>query len=87
MMFLMVYLSVTCQAVEDNFKDTLENLRIKNPNRVLLIKLISIIVFVTHGFPAPFRLNRTNTVGGILAYVRGDIPSKLLNIFLLIVNA
>ena len=36
--------------------------------------------FVIQGFAAPFRLDRTNTGGGILVYVRDDIPSKLLNI-------
>ena len=36
--------------------------------------------FVIQGFAAPFRLDRTNTGGGILIYVRDDIPSKLLNI-------
>ena len=36
--------------------------------------------FVIQGFAAPFRLDRTNTDGGILVYVRNDIPSKLLNI-------
>ena len=36
--------------------------------------------FVIQGFAAPFRLDRTNTGGGILVYVQHDIPSKLLNI-------
>ena len=36
--------------------------------------------FVIQGFAAPFRLDRTNTGGGILVYVRDGIPSKLLNI-------
>ena len=36
--------------------------------------------FIIQGFSAPFRLDRTNTGGGILVYVRDDIPSKLLNI-------
>ena len=36
--------------------------------------------FVIQGFAAPFRLDRTNTGGGILVYVRNDITSKLLNI-------
>ena len=36
--------------------------------------------FVIQGFAAPFRLDRTNTGGGILVNVRDDIPSKLLNI-------
>ena len=36
--------------------------------------------FVIQGFAAPFRLDRTNTAGGILVYVRDDIPSKLVNI-------
>ena len=36
--------------------------------------------FIIQGFAAPFRLDRTNTGGGILVYVRDDIPSKLLNI-------
>ena len=36
--------------------------------------------FVIQGFAAPFRLDRTNTGGGILVYVRDDVPSKLLNI-------
>ena len=36
--------------------------------------------FVIQGFATPFRLDRTNTGGGILVYVRDGIPSKLLNI-------
>ena len=36
--------------------------------------------FVIKGFAAPFRLDRTNTAGGILVYIRDDVPSKLLNI-------
>ena len=36
--------------------------------------------FVIQGFAAPFRLNRTNTGGGILVNIRDDVPSKLLNI-------
>ena len=36
--------------------------------------------FVIQGFATRFRLDRTNTGGGILAHVRDDIPSKLLNI-------
>ena len=36
--------------------------------------------FIIQDFAAPFRLDRTNTGGGILVYVRDDIPSKLLNI-------
>ena len=105
--------SITCQSLEENFKDTLKKLRIKNLNRVIIsqininsirnkIKLISEAVFgnidilmvfetktdmsfqtsqfVIQGFAAPFRLDRTNTGGGILVCVRDDIPSKLLNI-------
>ena len=105
--------SITCQFLEDNFKDTLKKLRIKNLNRVIIsqininsirnkIELLSEAVlgnidilmvsetkidmsfptsqFVIQGFAAPFRLDRTNTGGGILVYARDDIPSKLLNI-------
>ena len=105
--------SFTCQSLEDNFKDTLKKLRIKNLNRVIIsqininsirnkIELLSEAVlgnidilmvsetkidmsfptsqFVIQGFAAPFRLDRTNTGGGILVYVRDDVPSKLLNI-------
>ena len=99
--------------MEDNFKDTLKKLRIKNLNRVIIsqsninsirnkIELLSEAIlgnidilmvsetktdmsfptsqFVIQGFATPFRLDRTNTGGGILVYVRVDIPSKLLNI-------
>ena len=105
--------SITCQSLEDNFKETLKKLRIKNLNRVIIsqininsirnkIELLSEAVFgnidilkvsktkidmsfptsqfIIQGFAAPFRLDRTNTGGGILVYVRDDIPSKLLNI-------
>ena len=105
--------SITCQSLEDNFKDTLKKLRINNLNRVIIsqininsirnkIELLSEAVLgnidilmvsetktdmsfptsqlVIQGFAAPFRLDRTNTGGGILVYVRDDIPSKLLNI-------
>ena len=105
--------SITCQSSEDNFKETLKKLRIKNLNRVIIsqininsirnkIELLSEAVFgnidilmvsetkidmsiptsqfIIQGFAAPFRLDRTNTGGRILVYVRDDIPSKLLNI-------
>ena len=36
--------------------------------------------FVIQGFAVPFRLDITNTGGGIFVYVRDDIPFKLLNI-------
>ena len=36
--------------------------------------------FIIQGFAAPFRLDRTNTGGRILVYVRDGIPSKLPNI-------
>ena len=36
--------------------------------------------FFIQGFAAPLRLDRTNTGGGIIVYIRDDIPSKLLNI-------
>ena len=36
--------------------------------------------FVIQDFAVPFRLDGTNTGGGILVYVRDDIPSKLLDI-------
>ena len=98
--------------MEDNFKDTLKKLRIKNLNRVNIcrininsirnkIELLSEAVsgnidilmvsetkidmsfrtsqFVIQGFAAPFTLDRTNTGGGMLVYVRDDIPPKLLN--------
>ena len=105
--------SITCQSVEDNFKDTLKKLRIKNLNRVIInqininsirtkidlssegilrniyILMVSEIKidmsfptsqFVIQGFAAPFRLDRIITGGGLLVFVRDDIPSKLLNI-------
>ena len=105
--------SITCQSLEDNFKDILKKLRLKNLNRVIISQIninsirnkiellseaalgnIDILMvsetkidmslptsqFVIQGFAAPFRLDRTNTGGGILVYVRDDISSKLLNI-------
>ena len=36
--------------------------------------------FVIQGFAAPFRLDKANTDGRKLVYVRDDILSKLLNI-------
>ena len=35
--------------------------------------------FLLHGFSAPYRLDRNSKVGGILLYIREDIPSRLLN--------
>ena len=105
--------SITCQSVEDNFKDTLKKLRIKNLNRVIInqininsirtkidlssegiLRNIDILMvseikidmsfptsqFLIQGFAAPFRLDRIITGGGLLVFVRDDIPSKLLNI-------
>ena len=36
--------------------------------------------FFINGFSCTFRLDRDRNVGGILLYIRGDIPSKLLAI-------
>ena len=36
--------------------------------------------FITPGFTLPYRFDRTKDGGGILVYIREDIPSKLLNI-------
>ena len=44
-------------------------IHISFPTRQLVIK----------GFAAPFKLDKTNTGGRILIYVRDEIPSKLLN--------
>ena len=35
--------------------------------------------FLLHGLNAPYRLDRSSKVGGILLYIREDIPSRLLN--------
>ena len=35
--------------------------------------------FLLHGFSAPYRLDRNSKGGGILLYIREDIPSRLLN--------
>ena len=35
--------------------------------------------FVLHGFSAPYRLDMNSKGGGILLYIREDIPSRLLN--------
>ena len=105
--------SISCQSLEENFKDALKKLRIKDLNRVIIsqininsiinkIELLSEAVlgnmgilmvsetkidmsfltspFVIQDFATPFRLDRTNTGGGILVYFRDDIASKLLNI-------
>ena len=36
--------------------------------------------FLLHGFVVSYRLDRNLKVGGILFYIRKDIPSRLLNI-------
>ena len=36
--------------------------------------------FIIRGFTSPYRFDRTKDGGGILVYIREDIPSKLLNI-------
>ena len=35
--------------------------------------------FHLEGYATPYRLDRNATGGGILSYIREDIPSKLLN--------
>ena len=37
--------------------------------------------FVIEGFATPFRLDRNANGGGLLVYVRSDIPSRQLNSF------
>ena len=36
--------------------------------------------FFLDGYSVPFRLNRNGNAGGILLYIRDDLPSKLLSI-------
>ena len=36
--------------------------------------------FVIPGFTSPYRFDRVKDRGGMLVYIREDIPSKLLNI-------
>ena len=35
---------------------------------------------MVNGYNEPFRIDRTKQVGGIMLYVREDIPSKLLGV-------
>ena len=35
--------------------------------------------FMINGFGAPFRLDRNDEVGGIIQYIREDIPSRLVS--------
>ena len=35
--------------------------------------------FLLHGFREPYRLDRNSKGGGIMLYIREDIPSSLLN--------
>ena len=104
---------ITFQSLEDKFKDTLNKLRTKNLNKIIIsqininstrnkIELLSEAIFgnidilmvsqtktdlsiptsqfAIQGFATSFIQDGTNTGGGILVYVRDDIPSKLLNI-------
>ena len=91
----------------------INNLKIKNPNRVIIahsinslrnkFDILSDIVknhidilcisetklddtfpssnFFIPGYSAPYRLDRSGNGGGILLYVREDIPSKELKLF------
>ena len=36
--------------------------------------------FLLHGFSTPYRLQRNSKGGGIMLYIKEDIPSRLLNI-------
>ena len=36
--------------------------------------------FLLHGFNIPYRLQRNSKGGGILLYIKEDIPSRFLNI-------
>ena len=35
--------------------------------------------FLLHGFSAPYRLDRNSKGGGILLYIRKDMPSRPIN--------
>ena len=58
---------------------------VKNNVNILMIfetkldSLFSTAQFLLHGFCPPYRLNRNSKGGGILLYIRGDIPSRPLN--------
>ena len=43
-------------------------------------KSFSTSQFIIPGFTSPYRFDRTKDGGGILVYIREDIPSQLLNI-------
>ena len=54
---------------------------IQNNVDILLIletKLGSLRQFSFEGFTLPYRFDRNGFVGGLLAYVREDIPSRLI---------
>ena len=58
---------------------------IRNHIDVLLISETKLDVsfpssqFILDGFTPPYRLDRTQQGGGIMLFIRGHIPSKLLN--------
>ena len=74
--------------------DALNEIRKKNPNRIIIIHLtinlirkksetklddtFPLIQFILEGFPPPYRLDKTERGGGLMLFVREDIPSKLL---------
>ena len=42
------------------------------------MKLFPLDKFSTEGFTSPYRLDKNGFGGGLIAYVREDIPSKLI---------
>ena len=72
----------------NSIRNKLETLHdiVKNKIDILLLsetKIGSIFPetqFLLNGFSTPFRLDRTANGGGLLLYVRHDIPCKLLNL-------
>ena len=78
---------------EENIYDIreLKNLRNENPYRVIGNNLDILMVsetkiedtfpesqFLMEGFSTPYRIERTANSGGILLYIRHDIPSKYI---------
>ena len=61
----------------DQIKDNIDILMITNTK---VDKSFPIRQFFINGFSCTFRLDRDRNVGGILLYIREDIPSKLLAI-------
>ena len=71
---------ININSIANKFKLLMGNVDILMVTETKIDESFPTIQFVIPSFISPYRFDRTKDGGGMLVYIREDIPSKLLNI-------